>query len=330
MGVFSRNTSIVVGAGASFELGLPLGDDLRDNIAQLLNITFPDGWNQGTGSRKICNVLRRISLEDNIDFNILLQKCWLLRDALPGSISIDNLLDAHRNDRHISSIGKLAIAEAILQAERKSSLFNKPEQSGTFRLQDLSGTWLIPLLQMLTEGVPKEESEYIFSNVSFIVFNCDRCLEEFLPKALSLYYGHDENHSNQLIRNARIIHPYGRVGELGEGDSLKTVAFGSQRYDLHKIARGIRTFTEGLRYNEHADEIKHIISRSDQVIFLGFAFHPINMDILSVSRENAIQKIFGTTIKLSDAAVRSVTGAICQAFSKRPPNDRGGRMPLKK
>lgn len=235
---------------------------------------------------------------------------------MPASISIDNLLDAHRNDPDIAVIGKLAIARAILQAEKKSKLFNSRNPSRGFSFQDVAGTWLIPLFQILTEGVSKEEAREIFRNVTFIVFNYDRCLEYFLPKALEVYYGFNSQDAMLIADTAQIIHPYGRVGELGEEHSLKTVEFGADYYDLINVARGIRTFSEGLLHESHGARIRKSISSSEQIIFLGFAYHPLNMEILSNSNPCFARKIFGTTVGLSDAAVRTIESDICAAINK--------------
>ena len=98
---------------------------------------------------------------------------------MPGSLSIDNLMDAHRTDEDISFIGKLAITKAILAAERKSKLYRKPGER-EFTFADIAGTWLMPFFQIASEGV-KENAAQIFENVTFIVFNYDRCIERFLP-----------------------------------------------------------------------------------------------------------------------------------------------------
>lgn len=61
--MLSRPTVFVIGAGASFELGLPLGDTLKNRIADLLNITFPDGYQQKTGDYQITEILRRTAVD---------------------------------------------------------------------------------------------------------------------------------------------------------------------------------------------------------------------------------------------------------------------------
>lgn len=320
--MLTRKTVIVVGAGASHELGLPLGADLRQNIASLLDVTFRHGSNQQASDLAVVQCLRDIAQEGSQrGIKDLLFKCWLIRDALPAAISIDNLLDAHRNDPDIALIGKLGIAQAILNAERDSKLYEALVTDRKSSLYSLANTWLLPMFQLLTEGVVKEDAATIFDNVTFIVFNYDRCLEEFLTIALGAYYGFTNQESLDIAQTAKIIHPYGRVGDSGESSSLPTVGFGAEQCNLRKVAAGIRTFSEGLRFDRDRKLIKNAIANADQIVFLGFAFHPLNMEILEVDQPSNISKVFGTTFGLSDAAVRSVKRIIGTTLKKTSRGD---------
>jgi len=317
--LFTRRTLFVVGAGASFELGLPLGDGLKKSIAGLLDIKFPDGWTQQTGDFQIAELLKeKARSEGRQDWNYLLSKCWLIRDALPGSLSIDNLLDAHRADPDIAFIGKLAIAKAIVTAERSSTLFTDHRSDRQLSFADVADSWLVPLFQLLSEGVSKEQAATIFDNVNFVVFNYDRCLERFLPLALRLYYGLGEHEVEEIVRKANIIHPYGRVGKPGAGQPFVGLSFGAERYDLRSVAEGINTFSEGVRHETYTEMLKTAIERAEQVVFLGFAFHPLNMELLKVpdKKMTSLSKVFGTTFDLSDSAVRRVDALLHYSFNK--------------
>ena len=319
--MLNKRTVVVVGAGASFELGLPLGSTLREQISKLVDIRY-DHFNQISGDHQINHNLRAIANEaDQPSINYLLHKCWLMRDALPAAISIDNLIDAHRNDPDFAEIGKMAIAKAILTAERKSKLFFDPTKGERFTLSSVDGTFLIPIFQILTENLSREDVAKIFENISFIVFNYDRCLENFLPNALMTYYGIDNFEAEQICGSANIIHPYGRVGEFGKGQSLASAGFGAEGVDIRRIAEGIRTFSEGIKGGNIDTEIRSVVEQADQIIFLGFAFHPMNMEILRPKGQSLIREIYGTTYGLSDAAVRSVETGLLQALGKREPND---------
>lgn len=316
--MLSRPTVIVVGAGASFELGLPVGSGLKESVANLLNITFPDGYTQSSGDHQIKELVQARALNrGERDWNPILHKCWLLRDALPGSLSIDNLIDAHRTDQDVAFIGKLAIAKAILAAERKSKLF-RGSGDREFTFADVSGTWLVPFFQIASEGVARENAADIFENVTFIVFNYDRCVERFLPVALKLYYDLNDADAAAIAGKARVLHPYGQVGSIThDGSGLELVPFGSDRYDLPKVAEGIRTFSEGLHNPKQQATITDAIQNALQIVFLGFAFHPLNMGLMATEPKTVMRKIFGTTVGLSEAAIRAVKASLFTAFHKR-------------
>lgn len=315
--MLAKKTVFVIGAGASYEVGLPLGDELRSKIARLIDIRFASGVSFESGDYEIYQALKHYAGCNGLRVNDLLHKCWLIRDALPGAISIDNLVDAHRNDNEIAHIGKLAIAKSILAAERASLLYVDRQSERGFRIEKAVGSWLIPLFQKLTENVAREDAHCIFDNVEFVVFNYDRCLEYFLPRALQAYYGLSEPEANELGTTAKIYHPYGQVGGLAPGDPSGVASFGDEHYNLIQVSERIRTFSEGLRFESHREIIKSAISNAENLVFLGFAFHPINMSIISIDEPGATKRIFGTTLGIADAAVRRIREDIFLAIKKR-------------
>ena len=56
-----------------------------------------------------------------------------------------------------------------------------------FRHEELTSTWYLRFFQLLYEDVVKSQIEQLFDNVSFIVFNYDRCVEFFLVNAPDLF-----------------------------------------------------------------------------------------------------------------------------------------------
>lgn len=325
--MIERRTTFVIGAGASYELGLPLGEKLKEDIRPLLNLRFDDfGQFKGRDADLYRTLLIYQEKTKGISFQDLVGKCWMLSNALPAAISIDNLLDAHRDDEHIAFIGKVAIAKAVIQAERSSALYWDPSKSRDFDLSSATGSWLIPIFQKLTENVSKQNARRIFDNVSFVVFNYDRCLEFFLPRALSTYYGFTDQEAQQIAASARIYHPYGQVGALDQGDSERIASFGDTKANLAFAANRIRTFTEGLRYDSHRDAIRAELEASENVVFLGFAFHPLNMQVLKAGPGNSIRRVFGTTIGLADAAVRRVREDVYLTFNKRPDDGKSAAL----
>lgn len=114
--MFKSKIVFILGAGASNEIGLPLGTDLKHFIADKLDIRFPDGYKQESGSYKIMDAVSKHSMKiENIDntfstnVNDYLHQAWLIRDGMPQAISIDNYIDARRGNKMLELCGKLAV-----------------------------------------------------------------------------------------------------------------------------------------------------------------------------------------------------------------------------
>jgi hypothetical protein len=102
--------------------------------------------------------------------------------------SIDNFIDAHRDDERVKLCGKLGIALAILKAERHSKLFLNQYHRDSLNHHGLGDTWYSRFFQLLTQNVANDKIEDIFKNIAFITFNYDRCIEQFLFYSLQTYY----------------------------------------------------------------------------------------------------------------------------------------------
>jgi hypothetical protein len=224
------------------------------------------------------------------------QAAWRIRDGIALAQSIDDFLDIHRNNANLNLYGKAAIVKAILEAERGSKLyFNRHDGSGTaFDPNRLADTWFVKFMHMLGRGIPRENVREIFDRVSFINFNYDRCVEHFLVNALPMLHGIGEDEANQIVSDLNIIHPYGVVGQ---------VPFGTTRANYLELAAGIRTYTEQLGEGEIIQGMANEIDRAECIVFLGFAYHRQNLQILTPHSTIVSKPIFGTAYGMSDADV---------------------------
>ena len=304
MGFSEGNTTIVLGAGASSEVGLPVGQDLKNRIASLLNITYECGRRRVTGSGEINAAFKLITQRDGTqDINPYLYACWKIRDGMPQAISIDNYLDAHNEDPLMVVSGKLGIAQSILEAEHCSSIYLNPgDRQKTLDFAQLENTWYNKFVQLLTESLRAGDLAESMQNLTVISFNYDRCFEHFLFLAIQNYYQISKQKAAEALQGLQIYHPYGRVGSLPWQNEQLPVEYGSQIHPvtLMQIADQIRTFTEGT--DPKSSEIMAIrssVADCDRLIFLGFAFHPMNMQLLASQSENAPTASYGTALGLS-------------------------------
>lgn len=295
--MFHSQTLFIVGAGASCEFGLPSGADIKSKIARLIDIRFENGHSLSSGDPQIVECFRRIAREDehlNGDINPILHKSWLVRDALPAAISIDNLLHAHQGDVYTELAGKLGIVKAVLESERGSTLKPGDRHPPKIDLKRVADTWLMYFFKMAAEGITKSNLEKLFENVAIICFNYDRCIEWFIPQALQAYYGLTESEAEELSAKLVVVHPYGTVG------TLKRIPFGSTETNIVEAAKTILTFSEGLSDERLIGQIRSEVESAETMVFLGFAFHPMNLALLTPSEEAMASRIFATSYGLSD------------------------------
>ncbi|TCK23670.1 hypothetical protein EV667_3509 [Ancylobacter aquaticus] len=300
--MFKSKTIFVVGAGASKEARLPTGEDLKDIIVRMLLTNVERNVHIFNGDVRIARFLQLYSRQEGLSsFSDFLLSTRHITEALPVSLSIDNFLDAHAGNRALELCGKMGIVAAILDSEASSKFVNNDSHDDRFLLSYLSGTWYVKFFQLLTEGVSKDNIDNIFENVSFIIFNYDRCIERFLVEALFVYYKIDRSYAEFLVSKLDIFHPYGTVGDLPWQNRSGSVNFGDKSVDIYKISAKIKTFTEQMYNLNNLNSIRDNIINSNTIIFLGFAFHPMNMEIMSVENPSKINRIFATTFKMSDA-----------------------------
>jgi hypothetical protein len=282
----NKKTLYIVGAGASKEAGLPTGYELKEKIASLLNIIFEDGYTQTGGDRLICEAIRIHVKQSEIqknNINPYLHAAWSIRDAMPQAISIDNFIDTHNDDKKIELCGKLAIVRSILDAEKNSKLYINPSNIyNHLNFRDIEDTWYANFMKLLTENCTKDNLAKRLESIALIVFNYDRCIEHFIYNSLQNYYGFEPNEAGNLVNGMKIYHPYGVVGSL-PWQGGQSVAFGIEIRPLKllDLANQIKTFSEGT--DPQSSEILAIrknITNTNRVVFLGFAYHKLNMKLL--------------------------------------------------
>lgn len=107
--------------------------------------------------------------------------------------------------------------------------------------------------------------------------------------ALRDFYALGDDEATEFMGVMDIIHPYGKVGELPYNKKGDTVGFGANINDpkfLLSLSSRIKTFTESVDEEKVIDNINNMIHNAQKIIFLGFAFHPINMSLFESRNTN--------------------------------------------
>ncbi len=319
--MFNNKTLIIVGAGASKEVNLPTGQELKESIARSLEIEF-DAMGRLIGPNRIlCNALETISKKNGPDPQFhppqlrYINVAKRIRDAMPLAISIDNFIDTHQGDNALELCGKLAIVSSILDAERNSLLFfDRNNPNSKLDYNSLKKTWFNSFMKLLSESCTVDHLEERLSSIKVVIFNYDRCIEHFLFNALQTYYGIEPSRAATLVDSLKIYHPYGMVGGLPWSKKKPAIDFGAEPNpdQLLQLADQIKTFTEGTDPRSNAMmEIQTGMTEARIVLFLGFAFHRLNIDLIQASKGVHLMpedvKYFGTAkgISKSDCEVIS-------------------------
>jgi len=309
--MFESDVTFVIGAGASFEAGFPLGQELANDIRNSVSFKFDYGRLVG-GNPEIANAIR--FLADTTKSTSYWDKCAEISRRLEYCLSIDEFIHRFQHDTDLAIISKIAIAQRIIDAEQQSPMLQRSERHPP-KFQPLTDTWYFQFFRMISRGRSKSDIGNIFDNINIICFNYDRCIELYLLNALIEAYGITTNVASGLINSLNIIHPYGTLGTLPELGG-RGISFGAEYCDLGAVSREIKTYSEALRDDDLELRIKNAIYRSGSIVFLGFSFGNDNIKLLSPTSDGLLsgKNIFGTCYKMPEPALSVIERSIMNNF----------------
>lgn len=324
--MFRQKTTIIVGAGASCELGLPSGDALKTQILQFLKAgenaygfadeamvallkqrCGADVWNHGDKLSPIKSAAARI------------------RKGLPLALSIDNFLHSHQGDKEVEHLGKLAIAINIARAESHSCLFARqpamrrarsPDQKPILSIDNetILKSWYPVFAQLVLSGVHRDNISEAFANLRFVIFNYDRCLEQYLCLALQAYFDINLHQAAEVLSSVQFIHPYGDLGPLPWQGRIGSVEFGAANLPaISEMPDRIRTFTESVE-SQTGDQVREAVNWAKTLLILGFGYLDQNVKLLSRSTKSIGNRVFSTAYGVSEQD-QIIMGDVMQALA---------------
>ncbi len=316
----SEFMTFVLGAGSSFEAGMPTGSELKGKISSSLALKVDNFSRMAGGDDTIREALYAKGQGPGSahSVNDYYQAARRICTAMPQAPSIDNFIDSHRSNPTIATVGKLAIASAILKAERGSTLYVSPDNIyNTVNFQRLQDTWFNAFFQLLCLNAQEDDLPSRLSRVRIVTFNYDRTLEHYLYHSIQNYYGTKPERAAEILSRLSIFHPYGKVGSLPWQNSGTSVAFGGELGSsaLSQVAETLRTFTEGTSETDsHIDQIREAVFEAETLVFLGFAFHELNLQLLfGTPKEAAVRhskQAFGTAMGLSESNKKAIAAEL--------------------
>jgi hypothetical protein len=314
--MFKRKTLFIVGAGASAELELPVGAALAKRIARLLTVGRGSSGNP-EGEQLLSQLYSSYPL-NNEGYHIAART---ISGGVVFANSIDDFLDRHSDDELIQRVGKAAIVKSILAAERESLLIKSLHTHAG--VDALDKTWYMKFFRMLGSRVSASNARQIFDNVAFIVFNYDRCLEEFLVEALQLVYNMRPNEADAVVSDCQIIHPYGVISDFFDPAGIQYGGRDGVIPDYVRASAGVKILSEQMAAGELLQDIHAHMIDAEQIVFLGFGYLEENMTMLRPAAKMNLKPVFGTAFEMSESSIDEVKNRLAELFS----GDRNGILP---
>ncbi len=297
-------TVFILGAGASKPYNYPTGAGLKEFIT----------------SKLFMELLTYFRKRYTLDF---FREHWEQRarefvEAFRDTTGSIDLFLSRRPKYY--EIGKLAILYSIFHYEEKSRFGLDSHQK--------EGDWYSYLYERMTASSRRPGEISLSSNqISFITFNYDRSLEQFLyNRSINSFSEEFRSEILSQLKTLPIMHVYGKVADLEweEADILKlpynanpsAIDFltdpNSNKQNLGELRSHWRERIfiideERSNYQQHIDEIRDIIRKANRIYFLGFGFANENMEILGFP--NVIhkgQRIYATSSGMTQHEIGQV------------------------
>jgi len=185
----------VLGAGASWPYGFPLGTGLRDAIRSL---------------HKVRDDNDRLPLYDKCGASLTDLRDLGREFLYSGVKSIDAFLEKHPS---LVDTGKLVIAREICESEKPKDLIGQADDN-----------WYEYLWDYMHRDIA--QADYVRTNhIRFLTFNYDRSLEFFLYNAIKNTFRVPADAALGASQGIKIMHIYGAVGDFHHADSATARAY---------------------------------------------------------------------------------------------------------
>lgn len=274
-----RNTTLILGAGASLPYGYPSGSSLVDAIVHGL---------RGQGSH-INRSLDMISANASLR-NELAEK---LEDS--QLFSIDAFLEKNQS---FLQIGKVCIASAILSAEKIKVRAEFPEHD-----------WYRELLnKVISDG---QEGD---GRLRIITYNYDVSLEAYLWSGLKAAFASDVGVAESIYRKIEVIHVHGHVGGRPLYDTGRSYGIHNSFEFSAESSKQIRIIFEAEGVLSQYERVLSGFINGECVFILGFGYARENVRRLKPEVWSGnMSMIYGSGFGLSV----SHRGEVIQAFGRR-------------
>ena len=275
-------TTLVIGSGAGEELDLPGSADLLSRILQALDFARLGSDLQTDDMSSFAKLIEAHAKKTKVDPMDMMAAAERIRTSGRIADTFECVMEQHAHDPHALAVAKLAIAQFTLLAEARSPLQRKVENDGDLPMRGTEN-WLYQFGKLVTAGVPRDQAGKCLDNLAIVNFSRDRSLEHFLPFMMATAFSMNLKEARALVgEKLNIAHPLGSVGRLPwEPDELPAAEWGDLTTDVvHSVVPVLDTASGRMKHKDYVTGLRKAVSGSRRLVFLGFSWHPREMDFL--------------------------------------------------
>lgn len=296
--MIKKKTTLILGAGASKYFGYPTGEEL---FSRILDITKKNSSDYGI-----------LKLFTKSEYEIDNFRTTLINS---GKCSIDEFLE-HRTE--FNFLGKCAIALAIIPFENQDNLFKGGSNENWYKF-----------LNRILNSESSSADLFSTNQISFITFNYDRSLEQFLFTIIkNSFPDMNDEKCTQVMDSFPIIHLHGTLGYLPYKNRDIQKEFESVGYNPHfrkqLEGKSYRAYSPKTDYNVikeciqnlkiiHDDQDSKIfeyatelLQDSERIYFLGFGYNTTSLRRLRISDLMGNKLIAGTAYGMGKNEITKV------------------------
>lgn len=300
--MITKKTVLILGAGASYAYGFPLGEGLKNSILSRLTDVTIDTIASGGGFKT--------------------RDARTFREAFKGCLGAGTIDAFLRDRREFIEFGRYMIAVALLHCENNKNMTPKEN-------------WYRNLYGVLNENGFDAFGD---NKLSIITFNYDRSLEHFLYESLIHGHGYDQSDiacADQLNK-IPIIHVHGQLGYLpwqledsnyDPGNpqyqdpdwDLNVVKFGGSsssatKNDFDLAAKSIKIVHEVSKEDDPFVKANALLQKARCIYILGLGYHPENLERLGLKQLPQGKDLRGTAYKLGMSGREIANDHMCKSM----------------
>ncbi|MEX2182120.1 MAG: hypothetical protein WD771_08760 [Gemmatimonadaceae bacterium] len=217
---------------------------------------------------------------DLLNYGFAEQRITQFQSALreSGQLSADAFLELRPE---FSSIGKLAIARALIPYEHSAHLFERDAPH---------------LYDLIWKALKAPVKQFGENRLTIVTFNYDRSFEHYLCQVAHHSFNARGSELQELVSCVPVHHVYGSLGSL-------TQRAYDARVDavlVNVAAESLRVMNERIETDPELTEAQAALEDAQRVLFLGFGYDELNLQRLQCGKWASTTETLGSAFGLLD------------------------------